>query len=746
MTADAPADNPYVEDPPTDFAPVEECSADEAKTQVEELREAIRYHDYRYYVENDPVIGDRTYDALFSRLQALEDHFMLQSEDSPTQRVGGQPVDELPSVDHVAPMLSIDQSGEVADVREFDERVRRELANEGFDAVQYFCEPKFDGLSIEIVYEDGELERAATRGDGQEGDDVTSNVRTIRSVPQKLRGDYPDFLAVRGEVYMPRAAFNDYNRERVEQGKDPFANPRNAAAGTIRQLDPTITAERPLAVYVFDVLDASVEFDSTQQLYEQLPEWGLRTTDLATLVDDVEAAIDYRDELLERRDDLDFEIDGTVISVNDRAACAALGATARAPRYVFAYKFPARKEETTLRDVVVQVGRTGRLTPVALLDPVEVGGVMVSRASLHNPAQIEELGVAVGDTVRVQRAGDVIPYVSEVVDGSGDGHWEFPDECPACGSIVERDGPMAFCSGGLSCPAQRERAIEHYASREALDIEGLGEKVVEQLLDAGLVESPADLYELTVDELASLEGWGETSATNLVEELDATREPELDRFLVALGIHDVGPVTARNLAREFGSFAAIRAAAEGRTLDDEENEKGGQPSDDDNQVTLDALADGKSADEGSTDGESVDDDSTEVAIGDREAFRRVDDVGPEVAESIVDFFNSEGNRAVLDALLDHVDPQEADTEAGGDELDGLTFVFTGSLDEFTRSEAQELVERHGGNATSSVSSNTDYLVIGDNPGQNKRDDADANDVPTIDEAQFRELLAERGVR
>ena len=292
MTADAPADNPYVEDPPTEFAPVEECSADDAKTQVEKLREAIRYHDYRYYVENDPVIGDRTYDALFSRLQALEDHFMLQSEDSPTQRVGGQPVDELPSVDHVAPMLSIDQSGEVADVREFDERVRRELANEGFDAVQYFCEPKFDGLSIEIVYEEGELEHAATRGDGQEGDDVTSNVRTIRSVPQKLRGDYPDFLAVRGEVYMPREAFNDYNRERVEQGKDPFANPRNAAAGTIRQLDPTITAERPLAVYVFDVLDASVEFDSTQQLYEQLPEWGLRTTDLATRLKNASRAVE----------------------------------------------------------------------------------------------------------------------------------------------------------------------------------------------------------------------------------------------------------------------------------------------------------------------------------------------------------------------------------------------------------------------------------------------------------------------
>jgi len=731
MTANRPADNPYVEDPPTDFSPAAELSADDAKTQVAALREAIRYHDYRYYVENDPLVGDRTYDALFSRLEALEDHFMLQSEDSPTQRVGGAPVDELPTVEHVAPMLSIDQGGEVEEVLEFDERVRRELASEGFDteSLSYFCEPKFDGLSLEIVYEDGHLVRAATRGDGREGDDVTSNVRTIRSVPQRLRGEYPDFLAVRGEVYMPREAFNDYNRERVERGEDPFANPRNAAAGTIRQLDPKITAERPLAVYFFDVLDTSIEFASQSELYEQLPEWGLRTTDLARLVDDIDGAIEYRDDLLDRRDDLPFEIDGTVLSINDHDACEVLGATSRAPRYVFAYKFPARKEETTLRDVVVQVGRTGRLTPVALLDPVEVGGVTVSRASLHNPAQIEELGVAVGDTVRVQRAGDVIPYVSEVVENRGEGHFEFPDACPACGSIVERDGPMAFCTGGLTCPAQRERSVEHYASRDALDIEGMGEKVVEQLLDAGLVRTLADLYELTVEDLAALEGWGETSARNLVEELERTREPPLDRFLIGLGIHDVGPVTARNLAREFGSFDAIRAAAEGR---DEEtgNSNESVGGDTTSQVTLDAL------------GEET---SPSADSGNREVFTAVEDVGPEVAASIVDFFNSDGNREVLDALLDHVDPQAADTDAGGDELDGLTFVFTGSLDAFTRKDAQELVERHGANATSSVSSNTDYLVIGDNPGQSKRDDADANDVPTIDEGEFLDLLDEHGI-
>ncbi|PSP63824.1 DNA ligase (NAD(+)) LigA, partial [Halobacteriales archaeon QH_8_67_36] len=562
--AQTPQDNPYVSDPETEFAPVETLDAEAAREQAATLREAIRYHDYRYYVENDPVVGDRAYDALFSRLQDLEDEFDLDPGDSPTQRVGGDPLDELGEVEHVAPMGSIDQGGEVEDVREFDERVRRGLAEADYDGeIRYFCEPKFDGLSVEVVYEDGEFVRAATRGDGEVGEDVTENVRTIASVPQRLRGDYPDFLAVRGEVYMPREPFTAYNRERVESGEDPFANPRNAAAGTLRQLDPTITARRPLAVFFFGVLDASVDFESHSGIHDRLPEWGLRVCDRDALVEDIAAAIDYRDAQLDVRDDLDYEIDGVVLKVDDGDACDLLGATSRAPRWAFAYKFPARKEETTVRDIVVQVGRTGRLTPVALLDPVEVGGVTVTRASLHNPSLVEELGVGLGDRVRIKRAGDVIPDVVEVIESNGDGHFEFPGECPACGSRVERDGPMAFCTGGLTCPAQRERSIEHYASRDGLDIEGLGEKAVEQLLAAGLVKDAADLYQLTVDELAELEGWGETSAQNLVAELDAAREPELDDFLTALGIPEVGGVTARNLAQEFGTFEAIRKAAAG---------------------------------------------------------------------------------------------------------------------------------------------------------------------------------------
>ena len=685
-----PPDNPYVEAPPTDFDPVEQLDESTAREQAATLREAIRYHDYRYYVRNDPVIGDRAYDALFSRLQALEDAFDLDTTDSPTQRVGGEPLDELESVDHVAPMKSIDASGEADDVREFDARVRDRLADAGYDGeVAYVCEPKFDGLSVEVVYEDGRYQRAATRGDGEVGEDVTANVRTIGAVPQRLRGDYPDDLAVRGEVYMPRDAFTAYNRERIERGEDAFANPRNAAAGTLRQLDPSVTAERPLSAFFFEILAASDRPDSNWGDLQAFPEWGLPVSGQGERVEDIEGAIDYRDHMLEERDDLDYEIDGVVVKVDDREACDLLGSTSRAPRWAFAYKFPARSERTTVTDIVVQVGRTGRLTPVALLDPVEVGGVTVSRASLHNPEQIAELNVNVGDEVHVERAGDVIPDVTDVVEKHSEGHFQFPDTCPVCDSPVERDGPMAYCTGGLACDAQLERAIEHYASRTGLDIEGLGPERLQQLMDAGLVEELPDLYDLDAEALAALEGWGERSAENLLTELDAAKEPPLDDFLAAIGVPEVGPTTASALARHFG--------------------------------TLDALLD-----------------------ADEDDLRAVDDVGEVVAREIRGFFDSEQNRAVVERLrAAGVDPEPVESD-GGDELEGLTFVFTGALDDYTRNEAQDLVESHGGSATSSVSGNTDYLVVGENPGTTKREDAAANDVPEIDEAAFEELLAEAG--
>jgi DNA ligase (NAD+) len=692
------ADNPYVLDPPTEFGPVDDIDAETAAEQAAALRAAIRYHDRRYYVDSDPVVADRTYDALFERLAALEAAFDLETEDSPTRRVGGEPVDEFPTVSHVAPMLSVDSGDSPADVREFDDRVRRELARDREDeaddlGLAYVCEPKFDGVSIEVVYEDGRLVRAVTRGNGREGDDVTSNVRTVRSVPQRLRNG-PDFLAVRGEIHMPRSAFTAYNRERVERGEEPFANPRNATAGTLRQQDPAVVAERPLQVFFFDVLDSSAPWDTRFEEHQAFSDLGLRVNDRVERVEDVEAAIDYRDRLLADREDLDYEIDGVVIKVDDRDRRERLGTTSRHYRWAYAYKFPARNEETRVADVAVQVGRTGRLTPVAMLDPVDVGGVTVSRASLHNPDEIERLGVNVGDQVRVERAGDVIPQVAEVVEKNSAGTYDLPDRCPVCDSPVERDGPIAYCSGGLGCRAQLLRAVEHYASDTGLDIEGLGERTVERLYEEGLIEEDlADLYDLTVCDLADLEGFGERSARNLVEAVDASREPSLPAFLSAIGVPEVGPATARNLAREFGDLESLMTA-------------------------------------------------------DREALQSVPDVGPTVAGVVADFFESKANRRVLDRLRDRgVDPQPVEVETGADEgaLDGSTFVFTGSLSELTRKEAEALVERHGASATGSVSGNTDYLVVGDGAGQRKREDAAQNDVPELDEAEFRDLLADHGV-
>ncbi|RJX42306.1 DNA ligase (NAD(+)) LigA [Halonotius aquaticus] len=694
----ADSDNPYLRDPPTEFSPVDDLTPDEAEQQVEQLRAAIRDHNYLYYVDSDPLIADRVYDQLFDRLQTLEAEFDLDDPDSPTNRVGGEPVDDLDTVEHTAPMLSIAQSGDAEDVREFDKRTARLLRDSGFDPddIGYVCEPKFDGISIELVYEDGRLTRAATRGDGAEGDDVTAQARRIRAIPQRLRGDAPDLLAVRGEVFMPKDGFREHNRQRVEDGKEPFANPRNATAGTIRQLDPSVVADRPLDCFVYDIMayeagDEPDDHPDTQWAERDAIEaWGFHVDELADRVDDIEGAIAYRDSLLDDRESLNYEIDGVVIKVDDTAAADALGNTARETRSAFAYKFPARTEVTTITDIVVQVGRTGRLTPVALLDPVQVGGVTVSRATLHNPGEIESLGVDVGDRVRVLRAGDVIPYIDEVVDDETGSTFAFPETCPVCDSPVDRDGPLAFCTGGLGCSAQRERAIEHYVSRGGLDIEGLGPERIAQLRAADLLDSLDDLYRLDRENLAALEGWGEKSAQNLLEEIDAASEPPLDAFLTALSIPEVGGATATALAWEFGD--------------------------------LDALID-----------------------ADTDALEAVDDVGPIVAETIRDFFDNPENRDAIDALLDAgVDPQPVEGADAGDELDGLTFVFTGSL-AVSRDDGQSLVEAHGANATGSVSGNTDYLVAGDNAGQRKQDDADDNDVPILTERDFAELLADYGI-
>ncbi len=702
---DISENNPYILEPETDFEAVEELSEDEAEQQVAYLREAIRFHDYRYYVLNDPVIADRAYDTLFDRLQTLEDEFDLQAENSPTQRVGGEPVDELGTVEHLVSLLSIDSSGDEDDIRDFDDRVSREIDAE----YQYVCEPKFDGLSVEVFYEDGEYQRAATRGDGDTGEDVTKNVRTIESVPSQLRGDYPGFLAVRGEVYMPEDAFQEYNKERVQENKDPFANPRNAAAGTLRQLDPSVTVERPLECFFYDVLaagesrnavdepDASrgaLDFDGLDTHWaehETLPDWGLKVSDRCELVDDIDAVIEYRNDTQEVRDDLNYDIDGVVCKVNDRSHCEDLGTTSRYYRWAYGYKFPARTETTEIQDIVVQVGRTGRLTPVALLTPVEVSGVTVSRASLHNQEEIEDLGVDIGDEIRVERAGDVIPYVDEVVESHSEGYFHLPDECPVCGSDVEKRGPIHYCTGGLSCPAQLKRSVEHFASDDGLEIEGIGEETADQLVEQGLVEDDvADLYDISKDELLDLEGWGEKSATSLLDELEDSKDPSLTSFLSAIGIPEVGPTVARDLAQHF------------------ENP--------------DALMD-------------ADTDDVEAVEG----------VGSKMADEIQNFFTNDRNRDVIERLRDHgVEPERMQAETG-DELSDLTIVFTGSVENWTRDELEELVERHGGDATDSVSGNTDYLVVGENPGETKREDAETNEVSEIDPDGFFDMLEDRGV-
>jgi DNA ligase (NAD+) len=639
------------------------------------LREAIDYHDYRYYTLNDPLVADHAYDRLFERLVDLEETFELDRAGSPTLRVGGPTLDELATVEHVRPMLSLNASEEAEDVRSWARTVQREVADQRFS-----CEPKFDGFSVEIVYEEGRIARAVTRGDGRRGEDVTENVLTIGQLPTRIP-QAPERLAVRGEVYMPKDAFQRLNRRRVEQGKDPFANPRNAAAGTVRMLDPSTVAKRPLRVFAFDILATTAEDPATQsEAIERLRGYGFPVSDRYDVVDDVEAFVAYRDELAADREALAFEVDGAIAKVDDRSVWGELGTTARHPRWAFAYKFPPKTGTTRVQAITVQVGRTGQLAPVALLDPVTVQGVTISRASLHNEAQIRELGVGGGAEVTVERAGDVIPQVKEVVE-PGEGTFAMPETCPVCGSEVVEEGPQHFCTGGLACPAQLRGRLEHFGSREAMDIEGLGERTAHLLVEEGLVEDLVDLYRLEVEDLVAHDRYAEKSARNLVDEIEASEDVDLASFLYALGIRHVGRDMARRLARGF------------------------------------TLA--------------------ELVEADEDQLQQVDGWGRRVAASNRGFFDGRGREPVVALLAVGVQPRRE--HGGGDELAGLTLVFTGSLDAYTRQEATELVEDHGARVTSSVSSNTDYVIVGDDPGS-KLDEAEERGVPVLDEQAFADEL------
>ena len=637
--------------------------------QINHLRTLLDQHNYNYYVLDTPSIPDAEYDRLLRELSALEtQNPEFLSADSPTQKVGGAALSKFEQVAHQVPMLSLDNAFSEDEFTGFNRRIKERLMST--DELTFCCEPKLDGLAVSIIYRDGVLVQAATRGDGFTGENITQNVKTIRNVPLKLRGDYPKELEVRGEVFMDSAGFEKLNNEAQKRGEKVFVNPRNAAAGSLRQLDSKITAKRPLMFYAYStglVADGSIPEDHFQQL-EKLTDWGLPLCPETKLVEGPQAALDYYDDILTRRSELKYEIDGVVIKVNKKALQERLGFVARAPRWAIAYKFPAQEEVTQLLDVEFQVGRTGAITPVARLEPVFVGGVTVSNATLHNGDEIARLGVKVGDTVIIRRAGDVIPQITQVVlerRPTDARDIVFPSACPICDSHVEKvEGEaVARCTGGLVCPAQRKQAIKHFASRKALDIDGLGDKIVDQLVDRELIKTPADLFILKQGHFESLERMGPKSAKNLVTALNEAKATTLAKFLYSLGIREAGEATAQNLANHFLTLENIISA-------------------------------------------SV------------ESLTQVSDVGDIVASHVRGFFDEEHNLAVVNALIEQGVHWPALSAPSEDEqpLAGLTYVLTGTLNTLNRNDAKARLQQLGAKVSGSVSAKTDALVAGEKAG------------------------------
>ncbi|MDG6778026.1 NAD-dependent DNA ligase LigA [Thiomicrorhabdus sp. zzn3] len=661
------------------------------------LREEIARHNYAYYVLDDPQISDPQYDALYFELVKLEKaHPELITPDSPTQRVGDQPLSGFKSITHAVPMFSLENAFSQDDLASFQKRIQERLPK--LDHIEYAAEPKMDGLAINLRYEHGLLVQAATRGDGTVGEDVTHNVRTIQSIPLKLLGQgWPAVLEVRGEVFMSKQAFNRLNQQQLEKGDKAFANPRNAAAGTLRQLDPKITASRHLSFYVYGWGKTSTEWQRPNQYAEvmhQLRAWGLPTNPDAQVVSGIKGMEEYYETLLAKRPQLPYEIDGIVYKLNAINYYEELGFTAKFPRWAIARKFPAEEVWTELLGIDVQVGRTGALTPVARLKPVAVGGVVVSNATLHNQDEIVRKDVRIGDTVIVRRAGDVIPEVVGPVLSKRPNEtqlFSMPTNCPECGSevIKEHDKAVYRCSGGLFCPAQRKRALQHFVSRKAFDIQGLGDKLIEQLTQKDWVKHPDDLFHLTVEQLAGLERMAEKSAQNVIDALDKAKQTTLPRFIYALGIPEVGEVTAKHLAQHFQSLDALMAADETQLLE-------------------------------------------------------VSDVGEIVAEQIQTFFNQPHNREVIQGLLDagvHW-PQPEDKDPVSDSpFNGKVVVLTGTLQQMGRSEAKQKLEALGAKVTGSVSAKTDFVIAGEKAGS-KLTKAESLGVAVLDEAQWIEMMGE----
>ncbi|MCW5799841.1 MAG: NAD-dependent DNA ligase LigA [Nitrospira sp.] len=659
--------------------------------RIAALRRKIRHHDHLYYTKDRPEISDAEYDRLFRELVDLETaHPELITPDSPTQRVGAPPLDELNKVTHEKPMLSLDSITDQKDVLAFDSRMKRELESK---RIVYTAEPKFDGLSVELVYDKGRFVRGATRGDGRIGEDVTVNLRTIRSLPLQLHTEatLPAHLVVRGEVYMRLDEFQSLNRRMTERGEEAFANPRNAAAGSLRQLDSRITAARPLSLTCYDIMALSGQTPPTHwDELNALAAWGLPVPEHRQRCQSIDDVLSFQQRIDAMRDNLPFEIDGVVVKLDRRDWQDQLGSKSRSPRWAIAYKFAPRKEITVIQDIAVSVGRTGTLTPLALLKPVEVGGVTISRATLHNADEVARKDVRVGDTVKVERAGDVIPAIAERVPVPGEERqapFVMPDHCPVCGSAVAREGAYFYCTGQTVCVAQLKGAIEHFASKSALNIEGMGKKTVAQLVDAGMVKDLADLYSLTKEQLLTLEGFADRSATLLMESIERSKAVSLERLLMGLGIRQVGQHIARVLAKHFGALSRLMEATQDELL-------------------------------------------------------HVREIGPEISASLASFFSEARNRGVIERLIDRgltVAAPATETSPGGQTLAGKTFVFTGGLAGYSRDEAKELVERQGGQVSSSVSKKTAYVVAGTDPGS-KLDQAQKLGVQILTEAEFTALV------
>jgi len=663
---------------------------EEARKRIEELRRTLHYHNYRYYVLDDPVISDQEYDALLRELKKLEEQFPeFYDENSPTVKVGGRPLSKFEKVEHRIPMLSLEDGFTDEEIKEFDRRVKRFLGLPADEAIDYSVEPKFDGLSIDLIYENGSLKVASTRGDGYVGENVTQNIRTIRNVPLVIiHKEPPEYLDVQGEVLLTKDEFKKINEERIKNGLPPFANPRNAAAGSVRQLDPKETAKRNLIMimyYIREIRGFKREIRTQSEALEVLRELGFPTSQYNRLVHGIDEAIEYKKELEKIRDKLPYELDGVVIKVNDFELQRKLGYTTKSPRWAIAFKFPAEQATTKIVDIRVNVGRTGILTPVAILEPVNIGGVVVSRASLHTMDEIEKKDIMIGDTVFVQRAGDVIPEVIKPVKELRDGtqrKFEMPDRCPVCGSKVVKDGAYYRCSN-INCPSVLKESIKHFVSRKAMNIEGFGDKLIEQLVDRGIVKDVSDIYKLDKETLMSLDRVGEKLAENLLTAIERSKGTTFAKFIYALGIRHVGEFVAKLLAERFKNLENLKRAT-------------------------------------------------------KEELLSIEGIGEEIADSVVSFFKEEKNLKTIEKLLSYGVHFVDENKEEKSKIAGKSFVFTGTLSR-PREYFKDLVEKKGGIVRNSVSKNLDYLVVGENPGS-KLKKAEQLGVKIIDERELMELL------